>query len=95
MMWLETADPRHDVADSIARKDYRFWTVNGFAAGLVLGTDQAGRDRELIGTYGTCTIVGTSDNPSGPMEAHLNEVANSYAQTCNSLLIEFLRANNK
>ena len=94
-MWLETADPKRNVADSIVRKDYRFWAINGIAAGMVLGTDQAGKDRKLIETYGTHTIAGTSDYSSSLKKARLNEAANSYVRTYNALLLEYLRANNK
>lgn len=87
LAWLKTAEPRRDCEAAIARGDTRFYAVNGFASGMVVGVSQSGADRKLVKTHGVRTIAGTSDTST----SRLNLYASEYARTYNQILLKYLR----
>ena len=87
----EPKDPKLDVAVAIKGGDFRFYAVNGFASGMVPGTDQNGVDADVILLYGTQTIAGTTDAIDSDSHAELIEHAREYARAYNKLLLEYLR----
>jgi hypothetical protein len=88
---LVSGDPIKDCEAAVARGDLRFYAVNGFASGMVLGTDQYGVDRDLIEAYGVRTLDQTSDYSSN---GQLNQRANEYARAYNTALVRHLRSSS-
>jgi hypothetical protein len=88
---VKGANPEADLKLAIAKNDLRFIAVNGFAAGMVPGTDQNGVDRALIEARGTRTIRGTSDY----QDARLNQLAWTYARAYNRELLYYLHTRPK
>ena len=84
---VKNADASRDAAAAIARKDRRFWAVNGFTSGMIPGIDQYGADSRWVKICGFRTIVGTSDT-----DPKLNKIAHEYARTYNQILLRWLRA---
>ena len=91
LSWIKTADPQHDCEAAITRGDLRFYAVNGFASGMVLGVDMAGADGALVRAHGYRTIAGTSDCSNIP----LSELADKYAATYNKILLRYLHAKSR
>ena len=87
----EPKDPKLDIAVAIKGGDFRFYAVNGFASGMVPGTDQYRADKEIIQLYGTQTIAGTTDAFESDNHAELIKRAWEYASAYNKLLLEYLR----
>ena len=87
----EPKDPKRDVAEAINRKDFRFYAVDGYASGMVPGTDQYGVDSDIILLYGKQTIAGTTDAIDSDSHAELIEHAREYASAYNKFLLEYLR----
>jgi hypothetical protein len=87
---IVSGDPKQDCEAAMAHGDLRFYAVNGFASGMVLGTDQHGADRDLIQSHGVRTIPGTSDYSSN---WRFNQRASDYARIYNGTLLRHLRTN--
>jgi hypothetical protein len=91
LSWVKDANPQLDCEAAINRGDLRFLAVNGVASGMVVGTEQHGKDRALIQRHGVRMIEGTSDHEN----VRLSMRASAYAQAYNGALLRYLHARSR
>ena len=84
LRWIDTADPQRDISSALARGDRRFIGVGGYTL------DTPGVEHSLASRYGI-RYLPTTDSISGPEHARLHQLALSYAERYNKLLLERLK----
>ena len=82
LRWLEKADPERDALKAIARRDYRFLGVYGFAPFTPAVAP------EIASRYGVKYIEGTSDAIRGRRDVHYHHLAKMYAAQYNTVLLQ-------
>lgn len=85
LRWLDSADLQRDLTAALTRDDTRFIGVYGYAPFT------PGVERSVASRYGIRYLQGTSDAIQNHEHFRLNQLASSYAEQYNKLLLQRLR----
>lgn len=85
LRWLDSADPQRDLTAALARDDSRFIGVYGYAPFT------PGVERSVASRYGIRYLQGTSDAIQNHEHFRLKQLASSYAEQYNKLLLQRLK----
>lgn len=87
LRWIESANPDLDARQAIKRKDFRLRAIYGYSL-IVPGVEQTNYV-EYQKKYGFNPIEGTSDSLVNAEHARLNQLAYTYAEKYNEVILNY------